>query len=280
MKKIIIKSYDKSILIEHTAKKNSLLKTLEYAAKNKVILWDADLKYENFSGGNLRNIRLQHADLKKTNFANADLQDSDFYNADLKLAIFFHANLKNANFSHADLKDADFYNANLENANFTNADLKYANLSNANLQNTNFKNADLKDASFQNTDLQNIKYYEPIFFDNIYYLLTLQKPIKMTGWKYLINGKSPYQGATYEVGRVYTFNDIDTNRNNHCSKGGNIATLNWCLKDNSKADEFLEVEFKTTDLIVPYLTDGKFRVSKFKVLRKINRKEALELIKI
>jgi len=50
------------------------------------------------------------------------------------------------------------------------------------------------------------------------------------------------------------------------------------LKDNLKADEFIEVEFNTKDMIVPYFSDGKFRTKKFTVLRKINRKEAIKII--
>lgn len=58
-----------------------------------------------------------------------------------------------------------------------------------------------------------------------------------------------------------------------------MATLNWCLKDDLKADEFIEVEFNTKNMLVPYFSDGKFRTRAFRVIRKINRKEAIKLIK-
>jgi hypothetical protein len=128
-------------------------------------------------------------------------------------------------------------------------------------------------------DLQCAYFKEPIYYQDIYYLLSLQDNIKIKAWKYLFNGKSPYQNKEYEVGKTYKFNDLDKNKLELCGMGGNVATLNWCLKDNIKADEFIEVEFNTKDLIVPYFSDGKFRVSKFKVLRKINRKQAIGLIK-
>ena len=44
------------------------------------------------------------------------------------------------------------------------------------------------------------------------------------------------------------------------------------------ADEFLEVEFTVGSIVMPIATDGKFRVSSFKVLRKINRKDAIKLL--
>ena len=53
----------------------------------------------------------------------------------------------------------------------------------------------------------------------------------------------------------------------------------WCLKDNKYANEFIEVEFKVSDILaIPYQSDGKFRVKQFKVLRKIDRKKAMKEI--
>jgi len=140
-----------------------------------------------------------------------------------------------------------------------------------------------KGKSFYRADLcsANLNYAkikEPTIFTDLYYFLTLQPDITMRAWKHLKDGKSPYQHKEYEVGEEYTFNDLNKDKFETCGKGGNIATLNWCLKDSAEADEFIEVEVNTKDLIVPYFSDGKFRVSKFKVLRKINRKEAVELI--
>jgi uncharacterized protein YjbI with pentapeptide repeats len=148
----------------------------------------------------------------------------------------------------------------------------------ADLRGAYLQGAYLRGAYLQGAYLQGAEYKEPLFYSDLFYLLALQPNITMRAWKYLKDGKSPYQHKEYEVGKVYEFKDIDKNKLELCGKGGNIATLNWCLKDNLQADEFLEVEFNTADLIVPYFTDGKFRVKKFKVLREINRKEALDLI--
>jgi len=169
--------------------------------------------------------------------------------------------------------------ANLEGANLGGANLEGANLGGANLEGANLEGAYLGGAYLGGANLEGAKYDEPILYTDLYYLLTLQPNLKLRAWKYLKYGKSPYQHKEYEVGKTYKFDDLDKDKNELCGKGGNCATLNWCLKDSKDADEFIEVEFDTKDLIVPYFTDGKFRTSKFKVLRKINRKEAIVLIK-
>jgi len=191
-------------------------------------------------------------------------KDKSFYRADLR---------------YADLRYANLSSADLISANLRYADLRYANLSFANLRYADLRSANLSSADLRYADLRYANLKEPIIFTDIYYLLMFQDKITMRAWKYLNNGKSPYQHKEYEVGKEYTFKDLDKNKLELCGKGGNVATLNWCLKDNSITNEFIEVEFNTKDLIVPYYSDGKFRVSKFKVLRKINRKEAIELIK-
>jgi len=186
---------------------------------------------------------------------------------------------------YASLKEAvekeyeNLYRADLRFANLSSADLRFANLSSADLRSANLSFADLSSANLRFANLSYAEYKEPIMYSDLFYLLTLQEPIMMRAWKYLVNGKSPYQKKEYEVGKTYEFKDIDENKLELCGKGGNIATLNWCLKDKLEADEFIEVEFNTKDLVVPYFTDGKFRVKKFQVLRKINRKKALRLIK-
>jgi len=102
----------------------------------------------------------------------------------------------------------------------------------------------------------------------------------LKAWKYLINGQSPYQCCEYQIGKTYVFKNCDDNEQNLCGAGGNVATLMWCLKDNLYANEFIEVEFYVKDIVaIPYRTDGKFRVKKFKVIRKINRKQAIRLLK-
>jgi len=138
-------------------------------------------------------------------------------------------------------------------------------------------------------DLSGAKYQEPLFLPDSYllklqlflpdlYLLKLQPPdTKLRAWKYLKDGKSPYQNFIYEIGKTYQF-DCNKNEQILCAEGCNLATLTWCLKNFSDADEFWEFEVEVKDLIVPYATDGKFRAKKATALRKIDRKEAVGLL--
>jgi len=60
-----------------------------------------------------------------------------------------------------------------------------------------------------------------------------------------------------------------------------VATLMWCLKNSIFRDniDLIEVEFNISDIVaVPYFTDGKFRVKRFKVLRKISREEGEKIL--
>ena len=148
------------------------------------------------------------------------------------------------------------------------------------LQGADLWGAYLREVDLREVDLQGIKYNEPIFLPDLYSLKLLPKNTKLRFWKYLTNGKSPYQNFEYEVGKTYKFDKYDEDENNLCSYGGNVATLMWCLKDNPNADEFIEVEFQVKDIVaIPFATDGKFRVRKFKVIKKYTRKQVLDLLK-
>ena len=69
---------------------------------------------------------------------------------------------------------------------------------------------------------------------------------------------------------------------NLCGKGLNVATLDWCLRDTccDLSKTYVEVSFDVKDIVaIPYNTDGKFRVRKFKILRKLTKKELEAYIK-
>ena len=153
------------------------------------------------------------------------------------------------------------------------ADLQGANLRGAHLAGADLRRADLQGAHLARADLEGMN-YRPYL-----HILKLQLPdTKLRAWKYLVDGKSPYREAEYQAGKTYTETDVDADERVQCGKGLNVATLQWCLWDSSKADEFLEVEFEVRDIVaIPIATDGKFRVRKFKAVRVIGRKEAERL---
>ena len=140
------------------------------------------------------------------------------------------------------------------------------------------KTANLARAYLAGAYLTGAKCKEPLYLCDLYLLKMQLKNTKLRAWKYLLNGKTPYQKAIYEIGKIYKFDDLDSDEQKLCAPGGNVATLTWCLKDDSEADEFLEVEFRAGDIVMPWVSDGKFRVAKFKVSRKINREQAIKLL--
>ena len=136
---------------------------------------------------------------------------------------------------------------------------------------------DLTDLSWAHLCIGNIPQF--YILPDIYSIKMQQPDTKLRFWKYLIDGISPYQSASYEVGGIYEFSDADIDENVTCAPGGNVATLSRCLKDGISANEFIEVEFAVKDIAaIPFASDGKFRVRWFRVLRKIDRESAMMVI--
>ncbi len=108
---------------------------------------------------------------------------------------------------------------------------------------------------------------------------------KIRAWKYVkSDGSNPYNqfSEKYEVGKTYTEDNFNADEFQNCGTGFNVATLRWCYHDSGDAEnQYLEIEFTAKDIVaIPYTTDGKFRVKKMKILRRITRKEAEDLLKI
>ena len=220
------------------------------------------------------------ANLREADLYEADLRRADLYGADLRRANLYEANLRRANLYEADLYGADLRGADLYGADLRRADLYGADLYEADLRRANLYGANLRGADLYGADLRGAEYQEPLFLPDFYSLKLLPQDTKLTFWKYLKDGKSPYLNMEYKVGKEYKFKNYDSDEHQQCGEGGNVATLMWCLKDSLEANEFIECGFKVKDIVaIPYGTDGKFRVNKLKVLRKINREEAIELLK-
>ncbi len=102
------------------------------------------------------------------------------------------------------------------------------------------------------------------------YLLKSQPPnTKLIAYKFLnFDYTSPYKNFQYELGEEYEF-EGDTDELQECGAGGNVATLAWCLRNKQNAEQIMvEVSFKAKDICaIPFATDGKFRVNKFKIER-------------
>ena len=94
---------------------------------------------------------------------------------------------------------------------------------------------------------------------------------------------SPYQNSKYEMGKTYNCKDFDSDKSSHCGAGLNVATLDWCLIDTNKNLDgyvYIEVSFNSKDIVaIPYQTDGKFRIKKMKIERKLTKKELQKYLK-
>jgi len=144
------------------------------------------------------------------------------------------------------------------------------------------RGADLQAANLQDADLQGAKNLLPIYdFSNLT-ILKNQKN-KLRAYKFLTGDRSPYNGEKkYQVGKTYIEKNYDTNIFEQCGKGLNVATIEWCLRDADKdlKKTYIEVEFSPKDIAaIPFNSDGKFRIKKFKVLRKLPQKELKKYLK-
>ena len=182
-------------------------------------------------------------------------------------AVAENADLSGADLSNADLSDADLRDADLRGAYLRDADLRNADLSGADL-----RGADLSNAYLRGVDLKTNR--------NPLNILRYQTGT-LRAFKYLNKDmRSPYQGFKYEIGKEYKTDDYNENESEDCGKGISVATLEWCLKDTNKNLDiiYVEVEFDAKDIVaIPYFTDGKFRVKKMKIVRKIPAEELKEM---
>ena len=160
------------------------------------------------------------------------------------------ANLSWANLSGANLSGANLYGANLYEANLSEANLSRANLSWANLSEANLSGA---------TGLPDAAAWIAANFKRTRGGILVYKSF---GDHY----SSP-QSWTIEPGAEIseTVNPLPTL---DCACGVNVATLDWC-RDNSTGDVWeLLVRWEwMIGAVVPYHTDGKFRVPRAKLIR-------------
>ena len=80
---------------------------------------------------------------------------------------------------------------------------------------------------------------------------------------------------TYEIGKVCQPDVLDINRIELCGHGIHVAPLDWCIAQYcSENFVYLEMEIPDdADVVVPYSTQGKIRVSKAIPVRQLTEKE-------
>jgi len=200
----------------------------------------------------------------------ADLHGADLYCADL-----YCADLHGADLHGADLHGANLHGANLLGADLHGADLYCADLYCANLYCANLYGANLYGANLLGANLLGAKNLEAKNHDSLNILRRQKNPL--IAYKYVTKDLySPTNGhLKYEVGSTVEEKQFCHNDLVSCGEGLNIASLEWCVREfNIDDNKIIEVEFDPQDIVsIPYNTDGKFRVSKLKVIRKLTKTE-------
>ncbi|MBE9197609.1 MULTISPECIES: pentapeptide repeat-containing protein [unclassified Nodularia (in: cyanobacteria)] len=103
----------------------------------------------DFSGSDLRGIKLYGSQGKKI-----DLSGANFSGANLEGAILSHVNLDHANFSHTNLKEVRM-NGKINNTDFSGADLTNAHIGASRINGTKFRGANLTNVDFGANGLGN-----------------------------------------------------------------------------------------------------------------------------
>jgi hypothetical protein len=264
---IEIKSVGGRVL--YTAKDASDIRAaLREAVASGADLYRADLYRANLSGANLSGADLSGANLSGANLSGANLSRADLYGANLSGADLSGANLSGANLSRANLSGANLSGANLSGADLSGADLYRANLSGANLS-----GADLSGANLSGADLYGAKNFNAWRTDDL--RLLLHQTGKIRAYKLVdADYRSPIQSngkLTYKIGETVEAKKCDPDENQQCGAGVNIASLPWCCRYWRTGFHILLVEFTAKDIVaVPFATDGKFRVSKVKVVKELD----------
>ena len=195
---------------------------------------------------NLRGAYLEGANLRSANLRSADLRSADLEGA----------YLRGANLRSADLRSADLEGAYLEGANLRGANLEGANLRGANLEGANLEGANLRSAYLEGAKGLNRYLLIPL-------LALFDQPGRIRAYK-LVNeyGEGLYNGGLcYEIGNHYEVDNANTDVNQQCGAGINVATLDWCMREWQVGYHILIAEFSAADIAaIPTATDGKFRL--------------------
>ena len=203
--------------------------------------------------------------------------EADSFIKAVESAVKFRANLSGANLSRADLSGADLSGAdlsgaNLSGANLSEADLSEADLSEADLSGANLSWADLSGAnlSWANLSRANLSWAKNIAPERFTPLLMLKEQVGPIRAYKLVkeNMEGPYNGGIrYEVGGEYTEKSPNTDPQEQCGRGINLATLDWCLREFYPGYRVLVAEFFADDIAaIPHGTDGKFRVRRCRIV--------------
>ena len=238
--------------------------------------WDGRILY---TAENAQDVRaaVREAVASRADLSSAYLSSAYLSSAYLSDAYLRSANLSGADLSRANLRDADLSGADLSRANLSRANLSGADLSRANLSGANLSGANLSDAYLSRAYFSRATGIAPERCTDL--LMLLDQVGKIRAYKLTKpDGSGPtYPGLTYAVGETVEAADANTDPDDHCGAGVNLATLPWCLSQWRPGYRILVCEFTRADIAaIPTATDGKFRTHRCKVVREIPAEQIAE----
>ena len=161
--------------------------------------------------------------------------------------------------------------ANLSRANLSGANLHGANLHGANLYGANLSRANLSGADLYGANLHGAEGFLPAKVQPL--LMLLDQVGKIRAYKLTTSdGYSPVQGQLhYPLKGVVEVSNANTDVNELCAAGVNVATLDWCVREWNTGWRIMVVEFTAKDIAcIPTASDGKFRLHRCKVVGEKN----------
>ena len=184
---------------------------------------------------------------------------------------------ENAQDVRAAVREAVASRANLSSANLRSAYLSRADLSGAYLSDAYLRDADLSGADLSRAYFSRATGIAPERCTDL--LMLLDQVGKIRAYKLTrADGSGPtYPGLTYAVGETVEAADANTDPDDHCGAGVNLATLPWCLSQWRPGYRIFVCEFTRADIAaIPTATDGKFRVHRCKAVREIPAEQIAE----
>ena len=220
----------------------------------------SDLSGSNLSGSNLRRSDLSDSNLSGSNLSDSDLSDSDLRYSDLRYSDLSRSDLRRSNLSDSDLSHSDLSGSNLSGSDLRRSDLHGSNLSGSNLSGSNLSDSNLSDSNLSgSTGLLDASQW---IAENLTRCRGGVYAYKSFGAHY-----EPPADWRQEPGAEIseTVNLLPTL---DCACGVNVATLDW-VRNNSNDAPIWKVLVRWEWMaggVIPYNTDGKFRVPRAKLI--------------
>ena len=188
-------------------------------------------------------------------------------------ANLYEADLRGADLREADLSEADLRWADLREADLSGANLRWANLHEADLSKTDLNEADLSGANLSGAHLSGAQG----IFDPCAWLAANCKRVRggIEAYKTFGLYNQPPESWKQEPGAEIS-EVVNPNPTDDCGCGVNVATLDWVRRNSDKNLPIWKVLVKwewMVGAVVPYGTDGKFRVPRAKLVEVVETTE-------